>query len=137
MDNKPNTNAQASAKNWKWWVGSDECPYTTSCDTKDEAARIAREEYEGAWICEAHTIPVKLSESFEVGRFIENANENAYDYIGENGDELFNPNAAAIVDLSKTIRAAMDAWQVRHDLKFTPHMFTEQRNVEYIEGASE
>lgn len=76
-------------ENWSWWVGHDEERYHTECDTRQEAVRIATEEQDGGYICEAvKPGNIELSEFFDADRFLEEADERAYDDHGdpEGGD---------------------------------------------------
>ena len=95
--------------------------------------RIAREEYEGAHICEAHKAPVSLSSFFDAHGWLEQCDDQAYDdYIGENGDSLFDVTPEDREALQVAVRAAIEEWQKERNLVFTPFMFTEARNHDYI-----
>jgi len=124
-------------KKWSWWVGKDDERYTTECETREEAVLIAREEYEGAWIIEARkpdSIPI--SKYFDVGRFIEDTEERAYENHAdeEGGDAVFDVTADQIADLQDVVRAAMDQWQSKHGLVFQGFKFAASRNQEWVEG---
>lgn len=129
---------------WKWWVGSDDERFTTECNTREEAVQIARDEYEGAYIIEA-TRPsnIKLSSYFSVVRFIEDAEDRAYDdHADEDGnDYVFNfppgKSVEIINDLESVVQAAIDDWQERNGLTFTGFKFTQVRNQEYIPPVEE
>ena len=126
-----------NAEKWSWWVGKDDERYTTECNTRDEAAMIAREEYEGAWIIEAKKPDnILLSAYFDVFRFIEDAEENAYeDHADEDaGDPIFDVTPEQISDLQTMVRAAIDDWQARHGLVFQGFKFSASRNGEWISG---
>lgn len=125
------------AEKWSWWVGRDEERYTTECADRDEAVYIAREEYEGAHICEAQKpANIKLSKYFDADLFVENAEDSAYDDHGdhESDDVIFDVTPDQRQDLDVMVRAAIDAWQDKHALKFTGFLFTVSRNHEYISG---
>ncbi|TNE55193.1 MAG: hypothetical protein EP341_05430 [Sphingomonadales bacterium] len=120
---------------WSWWVGSDEERYTTECGSKEEAVRIAKEEYEGAYIVEAikpGNIP--LSGYFDAHMFMERADENAWDDHGDpEGDmPVFDAPPDLRNDLQDMVRATIDAWQLKHGIKFTSFAFAASRNHEYI-----
>lgn len=124
-----------STLNWKWYVGNDEAIYTSGpYDTREEAVQIARDEFEGGYIIEAYKLPVELSAFFDANRFLEDAEELAYDLTNELGDPIFDPTGAQIDDLEKRIRVAIKQWQEDHKLVFMPFMFTGTRNGEYING---
>ncbi|MBN2759497.1 MAG: hypothetical protein JXQ79_03270 [Rhodobacteraceae bacterium] len=127
----------SETENWSWWVGRDEERYTTECATKEEAVYIAREKYEGAYICEAQKLAnIKLSGYFDADFFVENAEDNAYDDHGdhESDDVIFDVTPDQRRDLDAMVRAAIDAWQEKHGLKFTGFLFSASRNHEYIDG---
>lgn len=121
---------------WDWWVGSSEERYSTQCGTREEAVEIAREEYDdGAWIVEAQgPAYLKLSEYFDADGFIEMADERAFDDHAdeENPDALFETTPEQNADLQAAVRAAIDAWQERHDLTFRGFKFQAMRNGEFI-----
>lgn len=125
------------SENWKWWVGSNDERFSTECDTREEAVRIAREEYEdGAYIVEAiKPGNILLSNYFRADRFIEEADEQAYDHHGDpEGDSYVfeDVHGSVAADLQATVRAAIDEWQARHGLIFTGFKFLKQRNDEFI-----
>lgn len=127
-------------ENWKWWVGFNEETYHTECDTREEAAYIAREEYEGGWIIEARKPSnIPLEKYFDAERFLEDAEDRAHDYYGdpETGDPVFDITAAQIDDLDTMVRETIGAWQKKHSLVFTGWAFTASRNSEYIPGPDE
>ena len=124
-------------ESWTWWVGHDEEFYTTECADRDEAVSIAREEYDGAHICEAQKpANIKLSRYFDAHLFVENAEDNAYDDHGsfESDNLIFDVTPDQRKDLEEMVRSAIDAWQGKHGLKFTGFLFTASRNHEYIAG---
>jgi hypothetical protein len=122
-------------QNWKWWVGSDEERFHTECDTREEAVQIAISDYDdGAWIIEAVKAEnIKLSEYFDTDVFLENAEDSAADIGDPEGyDPIFDVTPEQGNDLEVVVRAAIDAWQEKHALKFVPWAFSAQRNLEYI-----
>jgi hypothetical protein len=125
-------------KDWGWYIGRDEEVYTSGPETYDEAVRIAREEYEGAHICEAYKAPVPLASFFDAHGWLEQCDEQAWDdYIGENGDVLFDVTPEDREALQVAVRAAIEKWQSDRKLVFMPFMFTETRNHEYISADAE
>lgn len=123
-------------KEWIWWVGHSEEYYSTQCDTRDEAVQIALEEYgDGAWIVEAQgPANLNLSDYFESAYFTEIAEGRAYDDHAneESCDAIFETTSEQDDDLQRSVRAAIDAWQVRHNLTFRGFKFQAMRNAEYI-----
>jgi hypothetical protein len=122
-------------QNWKWWVGINDERFHTECDTRDQAVEIALEEYDdGAWIIEAVKADnVQLSAYFDTDRFLEDAEESAYDLNDPEGSTTFfdvTPDQGN--DLEVMVRAAIDVWQAKHSLKFAPWAFAASRNLEYI-----
>lgn len=125
---------------WNWWVGHTDERYTTQCDTRDEAVEIAKEEYDGAYIVEAKgPAELKLSSYFSADRFLESADEQAYDNHADedSGDPIFDVSSDEMGALQTMIRMAIDEWQELHDLKFKGFKFQNQRNEEYIGVESE
>lgn len=119
---------------WKWYVGSCEEEFHTTCDTREEAVAAAKD-YEGAFIVEATTGRVLLSGYFDAELFIESANDDAYDLVDPNtGDPIFDVQDDQLSDLQDMVRATIDAWQQKHALKFVPWVFSATRNLEWIEG---
>jgi hypothetical protein len=122
------------SEKWIWWVGSDPERFHTSCLTRDEAVQIAINDYDGAYIIEA--IPsenIKLSDYFNAGDFIETANEAAYDLCDPEGyTYVFDTHSDTERELQEMVRAAIDAWQQKHELKFVSGSFQASRNLEYI-----
>lgn len=125
-------------KHWSWWVGSCEERYHTECDSREEAVRIAKEDYDGAYIAEAcKPSNIALSGYFDASQFLESADESAYDDHGDpEGDTpLFDTTHEQDTDLEQMVRAAINAWQEKHGLIFTGWQFSASRNQEYIPGA--
>lgn len=123
---------------WKWWVGSDEERFCEECDTREQAVDIALNDYDdGAWIIEAVKADnVQLSAYFDTDVFLENAEESAYDLGDPEGSTtLFEVTPDQGNDLEAMVRAAIDAWQAKHELIFVPWAFSAQRNLEYIRAA--
>lgn len=121
---------------WSWWVGSNDERYHTECDSREEAVRIAKEEYDGAYIVEAaKPSNIMLSEYFDADRFMEDAEDRAYDDHGDpdgGHDTVFDITAAQHADLETKVRAAISAWQAEHGLVFTGFRFSAEQNGEYI-----
>jgi hypothetical protein len=125
-------------KDWGWYIGRDEEVYTSGPETYEDAVRIAREEYEGAHICEAYKAPVPLASFFDVHGWLEQCEDQTWDeYVGENGDALFDVTPEDREALQVAVRAAIEKWQSDRGLVFMPFMFTECRNHQYIPAPAE
>jgi hypothetical protein len=122
---------------WKWYVGSCEEEFHTTCDSREEAVETALG-YGGAWIIEATKgAPLKLSAYFDTDRFLEDAEDRADDLKGPDCEALFYVTFDQGNDLEAMVRAAIDAWQERHGLKFVPWVFVQTRNLQWIDKPQE
>lgn len=120
---------------WSWWVGHSEERYHTECGSREEAVRIATEEQDGGYICEAQqSDDLRLSRYFTADRLVEHAEEGSYDDFGDpEGDvPIFDVSSVLGAELEKRVRATIDEWQDDHGLKFKAWRFSAQRNEEYI-----
>lgn len=125
---------------WSWWVGRDEERFHTECGIREEAARIAKEEYEGGFIIEAQKPGnISLSGYFDAQKFLEDADEAAYENHGDpdGGDPVFDAPPELRDELQSMVRAAIDAWQKKHKLTFKGWQFAATRNLELIAGPLE
>ncbi|MDE2342103.1 MAG: hypothetical protein KGL63_01705 [Betaproteobacteria bacterium] len=122
---------------WTWWVGHDDERFHTECATRDEAVQIARTEG-GGYIVEATQCKdVRLSGYFDADYFLDTANETACDIGDPDGDPMFDLLSEQEADLQIMVRAAIDAWQDKHGLKFRAFRFDGQRNLEFIPDEEE
>lgn len=121
---------------WVWWVGGDEERYTDECDTREEAVRIAIEDYEGAYIIEAQKPePLKMSDFIGANDLTERASDAAYDeHADPDGDPIFEVTPEQEASLRDAVKYAVDMWQAGHGLVFVSFKFSAQRNGEYIEA---
>jgi len=125
-------------KDWGWYIGKSDEVYTSGPETYENAVQIARDEYGGAYICEAYKAPKQLSSMFDVHDWLERCEDQVWDEcVGENGDALFHMKKEKRQSLQATVRAAIDEWQFQNGLTFMPFMFTECRNHEYIDAPEE
>lgn len=120
------------AEEWSWWVGPNQEIYHTECGSREEALRIARSEYEGAYICEARKDKLELADYFDANDFLERADESAYEESNEDGDPVFEVAPAQQAFLQEAVRAAIRKWQADHGLTFIPWRFTAVRNEEFV-----
>jgi hypothetical protein len=127
-----------TSENWEWWVGhEDELAYHTSCDTREEAVRIASEDQDGGYICEAIQPAVHLKDYFRADRFLDNAEDDAWDDHGnpEGDNNMFEVTPDQEKALETKVRAAIAEWQAEQGLHFVGFKFSAQRNEEYIPEA--
>ena len=116
---------------WKWYSGSNDEEFCHGpFDTRDEAVD-ALDGY-GGFVIEARKDDLRLSAQFSVEAFFEAAEESVYDLSNE-GDPIFDASSDQERDLQARVRAAIDAWQDAHGLKFVPWCFAASRNEERIE----
>jgi hypothetical protein len=117
-----------STDDWKWWAGSNDEYYHSSCTTREEA--IACLGGEGGFICEAIILPIQLSSFIDATDLLDRADENVD--RSENLNEIFIITAEQEVDLDRRLKAACDEWQLAHGLVFRSDLFTMVRNNEQI-----
>lgn len=125
-------------KKWGWYIGRDGENYTSGPETYEDAVHIAREEYEGAHICEAYKAPVSLASMFDADDWLERCEDCVgFDYMGESGEHLFDLTPEQAESLQGAVRAAIEKWQAQSGLTFMPYIFTEARNHAYISADAE
>lgn len=123
------------ADEWEWWIGSDEERYTEHCATREQAVKIACEEFDGgAWITEAKKNNPDLAQYFFADRFIEDAEDLAWeDHADPDGGEpIFDPTLEQSADLQERVRKAITEWAEHHKIVFHGFRFAAQRNTEFI-----
>lgn len=102
---------------FKWYVGRGAQPenYTSTCDSRDEAIEVGRNEYhadgDGFTICEADkaVLGANFSEDSIAERIIEDLEESNHECWGEDGPDDPWP-AGAKADLEQRLRATVAAW---------------------------
>lgn len=119
----------------QWWWSRDDERFDGPFETR-EAAIAEADGYgydDGFYICQAtKPAPAKLSGHFDAADFIEQANDDSAEFMGEDGDPLFDPNADQETDLQAMVWAAIDAWQEKHKLVFMEWCFAWQGPSEWI-----
>lgn len=106
-----------------WWVTSDEEHYEAGpLDTREEAL-LAAMEIDAYAIARCTQQPVRVAALFDAPAFLEQAEEANEDWHNEDGDPVLDFSLEVIADLQATVRAAIDAWQVKHQLAPLPYMF--------------
>lgn len=117
---------------WKWYAGPDGETFTVGpLNTREQA--IAELDGEGGYVILARKVPIRLAQYFDASEFLESAEERAYELANEYGDPLFEVGSDEQADLEVRVRAAIDAWQYAHGLKFMPWSFSETKKLEKIE----
>ena len=108
---------EALTKSQTFWYSSndEECWQGGPYDTREEAEGKAKAS-EHRLIVEATKTPIRVSLCFDEASFIEQAEESLYDRANEDGDPLLDFLPAVNLDLQARVRAAIDDWQVAHQL---------------------
>lgn len=106
-----------------WYSSNDEelwhgGPY----DNKEEADQCSFDE-EHVLICKASKTPFRVSQFFDVDRFFEDAEESIFELGSEDGEPMLDFKADVVADLQSRVRAAIDEWQVAHQLSPVPWSF--------------
>lgn len=125
-----------STLNWKWYAGSNEEEFHSGpFDTREEAI-VALDGY-GGFIIEAHKSLLSLAKFFDARDFLDQAEEDAWEHVNENGDLVFDVTNEQAADLETKVREAIVQWQESHNLVFEPWAFSGTRNLERINGEVE
>ena len=117
-----------------WWSRNDES-FNGPCDTREAAIKEGRDSdpADGFYICQAtQHASVNLSDYFDATDFIERANEDSAELMGEDGDPLFDQSEDQVADLQAMVCAAIDIWQEKRGLAFIPWCFDWQGPSEWI-----
>jgi len=115
---------QLTASETAWYSSNDTevwhgGPYATREEAEDGAKA---EEHE--WIMRATKFPIRVSEFFSQGCFFEAAEESLYDQSNDEGDPILDFTPAINLDLQSRVQAAIDEWQVAHQLSPMPWRFS-------------
>jgi len=125
-----------STNSWKWYSGDNEENYSYGpFDTREEAIDEARGGYGddvGIHVIEAIKGEIRVRDYIGADHILEEAEERAYDLRGEGDDNIFDVTLDQEKDLAVMLKTACDAWQIKHDLRFVPWVFTSTRNAAYI-----
>lgn len=121
---------ELTASHTAWYSSNDEefwdgGPY----DTREEAEHWAKENGHRL-IMQATKCPIRVSGHFDQGRFIEDAEESLYDRCGEDGGPILDFTPDVNSDLHARVRAAIDEWQVAHQLSPLAWRFDNSGEVE-------
>jgi hypothetical protein len=130
----------SNEQEWKWFSGSNEEEFSDGPFDTREQAIAALDGYAG-FVMLARKVPLRLSGYFDADRFLEGAEDSAYDMANsaydmanEDGDPVFDISSDQQADLEARVRAAIEAWQYAHNLTFMPWAFNGTKNLERIEG---
>ncbi|AZV00371.1 hypothetical protein pthi1_p06 [Paracoccus phage vB_PthS_Pthi1] len=115
---------QLTASETAWYSSNDEDVWTGGpYDTRQEAEEEAKANWHRL-IMRATKTPIRVSKHFDQGGFFEAAEESLYDLCNEDGDPTLDFDPAVNLDLQTRVRAAIDEWQVAHQLAPTPWRFS-------------
>ena len=110
-----------------WYFSTDGGEnYQCKSLTKEEAIKRGRDyDPESSFIvAHCHDHVLRLSWFFIVDDWVDWVNDGpADDYMGKDGDPVFDFPQDAANDLEKMVRASIDAWQEKHGMRFTSHYF--------------
>lgn len=128
---------QLTAPHTAWYSSNDEenwqgGPY----DTREEAEAEAKAS-EHRLIMQATKGQIRVSRFFDQGNFFEQAEESLYDICNEDGDPILDFTPEVNLDLQARVRAAIDAWQVAHQLSPQGWRFDSCGDVEIAAWAKE
>lgn len=123
------TTAWYSSNDEENWIGG---PY----DTREEAEAEAKAN-EHLLIMQATKASIRVSRFFDQGSFFENAEECLYDMTNEDGDPLLDFKPEVNLDLQARVRAAIDEWQVAHQLSPVAWRFDSSGKIEIAAWAQE
>lgn len=128
---------QLTAPHTAWYSSNDEenwqgGPY----DTREEAEAEAKGS-EHRLIMQATKGQIRVSRFFDQGNFFEQAEESLYDICNEDGDPILDFTPEVNLDLQARVRAAIDAWQVAHQLSPQGWRFDSCGDVEIAAWAKE
>ncbi|QFG35295.1 hypothetical protein BDE18_3356 [Paracoccus pantotrophus] len=115
---------QLTAPETAWYSSNDDevwagGPYATRDEAEAEAKACGHR-----LIMQAAKVPVRVSQHFDQGEFFEAAEESLYDLCNEDGDPILYFDPAVNLDLQARVRAAIDEWQVAHQLSPMPWRFS-------------
>jgi hypothetical protein len=138
----PATLDELTANLTGWWASRDGEFYTVGSEASREAAISAATEEElglGDGNCASFTVAlctaaqVRLSAMFRADRFLEECEDQADDYQFEGEPSpFFEVTKEQEADLEARVRAALDEWQVAHQLRFVSTAFVRVEHREQV-----
>lgn len=120
---QPKTLDELTAGMTAWYSSNSEDIWTGGpYETREEAEDMAQGD-EHCLIMRATKVPIRVSAFFDVDRFVESTEERLLDQGNEDGDPLLDFSGEVFADLQCRVRAAIDEWQVAHQLSPMPWAF--------------
>ena len=121
---------ELTAPQTSWYSSNDdECWSGGPYDTREEA-EVEAKANEHRLIMQATKTPIRVSRFFDQADFIEQAEESLYDLANEDGDPVLDFTPEVNLDLRARVRAAIDEWQVAHQLSPVAWRFDTSGDVE-------
>lgn len=121
---------QLTAADTAWYSSNDEEVWSGGpYDTREEA-EVEAKANEHRLIMQATKWPIRVSRFFDQADFIEQAEESLYDLANEDGDPILDFTPEVNLDLQARVRAAIDEWQVAHQLSLVAWRFYTSGDVE-------
>ena len=121
---------ELTAPQSRWYSSNDEeCWAGGPYDTREEA-EVEAKANEHRLIVQATKTPIRVSRFFDQADFIEQAEESLHDVSNECGDPLLDFTPEVNLDLQARVRAAIDEWQVAHQLSPVAWRFDTNGDVE-------
>ena len=118
-----------------WWITHDEETYHSGpIATREDAVTTAEEQHASA-IIYGSRFPVRISDLFSAGDFLDRAEDDNEEWHGDNAFPLLRFTSEQLSDLQASVCKAMDEWQVRHQLAIVPWCFDYVREVESVEAS--
>lgn len=115
---------QLTTSNTAWYSSNDEEVWTGGPYATREEAEAEAKACRHRLIMRATKDPVRVSKHFDQGDFFDAAEETLYDLCNEDGDPILDFDSAVNLDLQARVRAAIDEWQVAHQLCPMPWRFS-------------
>ena len=121
---------QLTAADTAWYSSNDEGNWSGGpYETREEAEQGAKAS-EHRLIMQATKWPIRVSRFFDQADFIEQAEESLYDLANEDGDPILDFTPEVNLDLQARVRAAIDEWQVAHQLSPVAWRFDTSGDIE-------
>ena len=117
-----------------WWMTADEETYTGGPLGTREDAMLEAAEAEAWAIARCTQKIIRVSDLFDADDFLGRANESLEEWTNEDGDPILDFTPSIVADLQANVRAAIDAWQVRHQLAPAAFMFAMTEDFERMPG---
>lgn len=116
--------AELTAPVTAWYSSNDQDIWHGGPYDSREEAEAEAEGSEHHLIMQATKHPILVSDYFDLEGFFEAAEECLYDQCDDDGSPLLDFKAEVQADLKKRVCAAIDEWQVAHQLSPMPWRFS-------------